>query len=88
VPDAELPVLLPDVEDFKPKGKPPLAQAEDWVNVSCPSCDGPAHREAETMDTFVDSSCYFLRYCDPWKDEAPFERAALAVADAPKDEAR
>ncbi len=74
VPDEELPVVLPHVEDYKPKGQPPLAQAEDWVNVPCPRCGGPGQRETETMDTFVDSSWYFLRYCDARNDSAPFER--------------
>jgi leucyl-tRNA synthetase len=74
VPDDQLPVLLPDVEDYRPKGKPPLASNEQWLNVTCPSCGGPGQREADTMDTFVDSSWYFLRYCDPRNEEAPFSR--------------
>jgi leucyl-tRNA synthetase len=74
IPEDELPVLLPQVEDYRPKGIPPLASNQEWLHVPCPSCGGEGVREADTMDTFVDSSWYFLRYCDPHNDEAPFER--------------
>jgi leucyl-tRNA synthetase len=74
VPDEELPLLLPAVEDYRPKGRPPLASNEEWINVPCPRCGKAGRREADTMDTFVDSSWYFMRYCDAHNDEAPFSR--------------
>jgi len=72
-------VELPDIEDYTPKGRSPLAAAEDWVATKCPSCAGPARRETDTMDTFVDSSWYFLRYCDARNERAAWDRAALGV---------
>jgi leucyl-tRNA synthetase len=74
VPEDDLPVVLPDVEDYRPKGEAPLASNEEWMRVPCPRCGKEGRREAETMDTFVDSSWYFLRYVDPQNAEAPFER--------------
>ncbi|MFM9432645.1 leucine--tRNA ligase [Arthrobacter sp. MP_2.3] len=76
VPDDQLPVTLPaDLrgEDLSPKGTSPLAAVESWVNVQCPSCHGPARRDTDTMDTFVDSSWYFLRFVSPQFTDGPFD---------------
>jgi leucyl-tRNA synthetase len=74
VPEDQLPVELPTTEgmDLSPQGVSPLATATDWVNIACPQCGGAALRDTDTMDTFVDSSWYFLRYTDPNNSEAPF----------------
>jgi leucyl-tRNA synthetase len=73
VPVADLPVELPKVSEFTGRGDSPLAQIADFVNVACPSCHGPAKRETDTMDTFVDSSWYFYRYCDASNDAQAFD---------------
>lgn len=81
VPDDQLPVTLPDMrgEALAPKGVSPLASADDWVTVACPKCGGSARRDTDTMDTFVDSSWYFLRYVDPSYEEGPFDVEKLRL---------
>lgn len=86
VPEDQLPVELPELRgaDLKPKGTSPLGAASEWVNVSCPTCGGPATRDTDTMDTFVDSSWYFFRYLSPHDDTQAFD-PALAKAWGPID---
>ena len=77
VPDDQLPVELPKVAQFSGRGDSPLAQVPEFVNVKCPTCGGPARRETDTMDTFVDSSWYFYRFADPRNNAQPFDPAAV-----------
>lgn len=76
VPEDQLPIVAPDDVEFLPTGQSPLAFHEGFLHTTCPVCGGPARRETDTMDTFVDSSWYFLRYCDPWNTERPFDPEA------------
>lgn len=79
VPEDQLPVTLPMLKgaDLKPQGTSPLGGATDWVSTTCPTCGGPASRDTDTMDTFVDSSWYMFRYCSPHVDDAPFDSAKV-----------
>ncbi|HVF55500.1 MAG TPA: leucine--tRNA ligase [Pyrinomonadaceae bacterium] len=78
VPEKDLPVVLPERAEFTGAGQSPLAGVEEFVNTTCPKCDGAARRETDTLDTFVDSSWYFFRYCDPHNAEAPFDKEKVA----------
>ncbi|MEX0797393.1 MAG: leucine--tRNA ligase [Acidimicrobiia bacterium] len=78
VPEDHLPVVLPHILDYAPKGQSPLAAVEEWVNTTCPACGGAARRETDTMDTFVDSSWYFFRFTDPRNSEQIFDPRAAS----------
>ena len=73
VPEDQLPILAPDDVEFLPTGESPLRMHEGFLRAECPKCGGPAVRETDTMDTFVDSSWYFLRFCSPWEESRPFD---------------
>ncbi len=78
VPEKDLPVKLPPLEDYRPKGKPPLASSEKFIKTNCPKCKGEATRDPETLDTFVDSSWYYLRYTDPGNKKKIFDKEKVS----------